>query len=206
MTPTPARQITAPVMSHRSAGSRPGPFPRAGTCRCRRGCVQGSGFRTTVTGSVRCRHRSRSSCPTAARRASPTTETSQEPGRPARIVSMPPALAAAPGPAPRSRRRPNRSAAPRGGPHLAVYSLARLLPPSSRYRTRGTLTVPVLRGSPWRREYRLACYERCPADRGEKQWILVCPLGISQLEVLPDRNPVEYIKRAVHLVPVLAAL
>ena len=31
---------------------------------------------------------------------------------------------------------------------LAFYSLARLLPPSSDYRTKGTLTVPVLRGSP----------------------------------------------------------
>jgi hypothetical protein len=31
-------------------------------------------------------------------------------------------------------------------------------------------------------------------------------LGISQLDVLPDRNPVEYIERVAHLVPVLAAL
>jgi hypothetical protein len=48
---------------------------------------------------------------------------------------------------------------------LAFYSLARLLPPSSDYRTKGTLTVPVLRGSPWRREYRITCYERCPAEQ-----------------------------------------
>jgi hypothetical protein len=32
------------------------------------------------------------------------------------------------------------------------------------------------------------------------------PLGISQLDVLPDRNPVEYIEGEAHLVSVLAAL
>jgi hypothetical protein len=43
-------------------------------------------------------------------------------------------------------------------------------------------------------------------NRREKQWILVCPLGVSQFDFLPDRNPVEYIERVARLVPVLAAV
>lgn len=31
---------------------------------------------------------------------------------------------------------------------------------------KGTLTVPLLRGSPWRRKYPITCYEWFPADIG----------------------------------------
>jgi hypothetical protein len=39
--PPPARQITAPVMSHRSVASRSRAIAQKKDCRCPRGCIEG---------------------------------------------------------------------------------------------------------------------------------------------------------------------
>jgi hypothetical protein len=111
MTPTPARQITAPVMSHRLAGSRPGPFPKAGTCRCRPGFrIQDDGHRFgAMSPQIPLIVSERGTQSIAHRGDLPGT------GPPSHDRVDATGIGGRRQPAPRSRRRPNRSAAPRGG-------------------------------------------------------------------------------------------